>query len=187
MPRCIVLIGGHELLRDGWRKRSFAPAGSLLDSRVKVAGVRFDETYHPVRVLRRIGGGDDPPAATGFNYSAVGPADTYALRAAVDDEDAIERLRRDRQSEIVGVFADPAVSPFPSAYCGSAGIGASRIPVAGGWAPTPGYVPGSSAPDHGTMVAFDVRIGAPDAQVFDYALLRSQAGAWAAFLSDAIA
>jgi len=221
MPRCIVLIGGHELLRDGWRKRSFAPAGSLLDSRVKVAGVRFDETYHPVRVLRRIGGGDDPPAATGFNYSAVGPADTYALRAAVDDEDAIERLRRDRQSEIVGVFADPAVSPFPSAYCGSAAIGAteevarrlgvpalrragltgrgvhvaivdtgidgSRIPVAGGWAPTPGYVPGSSAPDHGTMVAFDVRIGAPDAQVLDYALLRSQAGAWAAFLSDAIA
>src|SRR6266581_173036 len=174
MPRCIVLIGGHELLRDGWRKRSFAPAGSLLDSRVKVAGVRFDETYHPVRVLRRIGGGDDPPAATGFNYSAVGPADTYALRAAVDDEDAIERLRRDRQSEIVGVFADP-------------GIDGSRIPVAGGWAPTPGYVPGSSAPDHGTMVAFDVRIGAPDAQVFDYALLRSQAGAWAAFLSDAIA
>ncbi len=67
------------------------------------------------------------------------------------------------------------------------GIDGSRIPVAGGWAPTPGYVPGSSAPDHGTMVAFDVRIGAPDAQVFDYALLRSQAGAWAAFLSDAIA
>src|SRR6266566_3199088 len=128
MPRCIVLIGGHELLRDGWRKRSFAPAGSLLDSRVKVAGVRFDETYHPVRVLRA------------------------------------------RQSEIVGVFADPAVSPFPSSYCGSAAIGAteevarrlgvpalrragltgrgvhvaivdtgidgSRIPVAGGWAPT---------------------------------------------------
>src|SRR3989442_2038944 len=221
MRRCIVLIGGHELLRDGWRKRSFAPAGPLLDSRVKVAGVRFDETYHPVRVLRRIGGGDDPPAATGFNYAAVGPADTYALRVEVDDEDAIERLRGDRQSEIVGVFADPAVSPFPSAYCGSAAIGAtedvarrlgvpalrragltgrgvhvaivdtgidgSRIPVAGGWAPTPGYVPGSSAPDHGTTVAFDVRIGAPDAKIFDYALLRSTAGTWAAFLSDAIA
>ena len=221
MPRCIVLIGGHDLLRDGWRKRSFAPAGSLFDSRVTVAGVRFDETYHPVQVLRRIGGGDDPPAATGFNYSAVGPAETYALRVEVDDEDAIERLRRDRQSEIVGVFADPAVSPFPFAYCGSAAIGAtedvarglgvpalrragltgrgahvavvdtgidgSRLPVAGGWAPTAGYVPGSSAPDHGTMVAFDVRIGAPDAQLFDYALLRSTAGTWTAFLSDAIA
>src|SRR4030088_111167 len=221
MPRRIVLIGSHESLRDGWRKRSFMPAGSLLDGRVKVAGVRFDETYHPVRVLRRIRGGGDPPAAKGFNYGAGGPADTYALRAEVDDEEAIARLRRDRASEIVGVFADPAVSPFPSAYCGKPAIGAtedvargrgvpalrragltgrgvhvaivdtgidgSRVPVAGGWAPTPGYVPGSSAPDHGTMVAFDVRIGAPDAQIFDFALLRSQAGTWTAFLSDAIA
>src|SRR5216110_1706590 len=37
------------------------------------------------------------------------------------------------------------------------------------------------------MVAYDVRIAAPDAQIFDYALLTSQAGTWAAFLSDAIA
>src|SRR5205809_3899447 len=221
MPRCIVLIGGHDLLRDGWRKRSFAPAGSLFDSRVTVAGVRFDETYHPVQVLRRIGGGDEPPAATGFNYSAVGPADTYAPRGEVDEEDAIERLRRARQSEIVGVFADPAVSPFPSAYCGNSpvgtteevarrlgvpalrragltgrgvhvavvdtGIDGSRIPVAGGWAPTPGYVPGSRQPNHGTMVAYDIRIAAPDALILDYALLKSPGGTWAASLSDGIA
>src|SRR5216110_1917372 len=37
------------------------------------------------------------------------------------------------------------------------------------------------------MVAYDVQIAAPDAQLLDYALLRSQAGTWAAFLSDAIA
>src|SRR2546425_5192411 len=37
------------------------------------------------------------------------------------------------------------------------------------------------------MVAYDVRIAAPDAQIFDYALLTSHAGTWAAFLSDAIA
>src|SRR6266498_1124096 len=221
MPRCIVLIRSHELLQEGWRKRSFEPAGPLLDTKVKVAGVRFDETYHPVQVWRRIGGGDDPPVASGFNYGGVGPAATYAVRVDADDGDAIERLRRDRQPEIVGVFADPAVSPFPSAYCGAASIGAtpdvarglgvtalsrvgltgggvhvavvdtgidgSRVPVAGGWAPTPGYVPGSSAPNHGTMVAYDVGIAAPDAQILDYALLKSQAGTWAAFLSDAIA
>ena len=221
MTRRIVLVRSHEPLQEGWRKRSFGPAGSLLMDKVKVAGVRFDETYHPVQVRRRIGGGDDPPTASGFNYGAVGPAATYAVRVEIDGEDGIARLRRDRQSEIVGVFADPAVSPFPSAYCGSAAIGAtedvarglgvpalrragltgrgahvavvdtgidgSRLPVAGGWAPTAGYVPGSSAPDHGTMVAFDVRIGAPDAQLFDYALLRSTAGTWTAFLSDAIA
>src|SRR2546426_8274053 len=37
------------------------------------------------------------------------------------------------------------------------------------------------------MVAYDVHIAAPDAQIFDYALLKSQAGTWAAFLSDGIA
>src|SRR5437879_5432061 len=124
--RCIVLIRSHEPLQEGWRKRSFGPAGPLLDNRVKVAGVRFDETYHPVQVWRRIGGGDDPPTASGFNYGAVGPAATYAVRVEADDAGAIERLRRDRQPEIVGVFADPAVSPFPSSYCGDAAIGAAE-------------------------------------------------------------
>src|SRR5881397_2343302 len=122
--RCIVLIRSHEPLQEGWRKRSFSLAGPLLEDRVKVAGVRFDETYHPVQVLRRIGGGDDPPAASGFNYGGVGPAATYVVRVAADD-DAVERLRRDRHPEIVGVFADPLVSPFPSSYCGDDAIGAT--------------------------------------------------------------
>src|SRR5438477_6868240 len=126
MPRRIVLLRSHELLQDGWRQRAFGPAGSLLDGIGKVAGVRFDETYHPVQVRRRIGGGDDPPTASGFNYGAVGPAATYAVRVEIDGEDGIARLRRDRQSEIVGVFADPAVSPFPSAYCGTSPVGTTE-------------------------------------------------------------
>src|SRR5437667_3412295 len=204
MRRRIVLIRSHDPLQEGWRQRAFGPAGLLLEERVKVAGVRFDETYHPVQVWRR-----------------SGRVATYAVRVEADDDDAIHRLRRDRQAELVGVFADPAVSPVPSVYCGDAAIGAtadvarglgvpalrragltgggvhvavvdtgidgSRIPVAGGWAPTPGYLPGSSAPNHGTMVAYDVRIAAPDAQILDYALLQYPAGTWAAFLSDAIA
>src|SRR3989441_12642232 len=132
MPRCIVLIRSHEPLHEGWRKRSFSPAGPLLDSRVKVPGLRFDETYHPVRVLRRIGGGDDPPSASGFNYAAVGPAATYAVRVEVDDEAAVERRRPDRHPEIVGVFADPAGSPFPSGYCGDT-AGAANTPTISGW------------------------------------------------------
>src|SRR3989454_3789584 len=220
MTRCLVLIRSHEPLQEGWRRRSFGPAGRLVEEGVKVGGVRFDETYPPVRVWRRIGGGNAPPAPSS-RYGGVGPGDNYARRADSADQDATAGLRRDRGAEIVGVFADPAVSPFPSAYCGAAPIGAtrdvarrlgvpalrragltgagvsvavvdtgidgSRIPVAGGWAPTPGYVPGSSAPNHGTMVAYDVRIAAPDAQILDYALLKSQAGTWAAFLSDGIA
>src|SRR3989454_11909082 len=36
------------------------------------------------------------------------------------------------------------------------------------------------------MTAFDARIAAPEAEIFDYALLKSHAGTWSAFLSDAI-
>src|SRR5437879_8406754 len=111
MTRCLVLIRSHEPLQEGWRKRSFGPAGRLVEERVKVGGVRFDETYHPVRVLRRIAAGNDPPVAS-FRYGGVGPGDNYALRADFADQDAIARLRRDRGAEIVGVFADPAVSPL---------------------------------------------------------------------------
>src|SRR5256885_16368467 len=111
MPRCIVLIRSHELLQEGWRKRSFGPAGPLLDDRVKVAGVRFDEAYHPVEVWRRIGGGDDPPSASGFNYAAVGPAGPYAGRAGADDAGAIRPPRRHRPAEVVRVVRHPVGCP----------------------------------------------------------------------------
>src|SRR6266498_1852663 len=170
LQRGIVLIRGQEALQDGWRRRSFAPAGASLDEAVHVAGVTFDEDYAPVWVSRI------PPgtAANRFTYGAVRTDHAYVLRVAFDDEDAVERLRRDRPEGVIGVFADT-------------GIDGRRIPVSGGWAPAPGYVPGSSPPDHGTMVAYDARIAAPDAEILDYALLRSDAGSWAAFLSDAIA
>src|SRR5438309_9643285 len=114
MPRRIVLIRSHDPLQEGWRQRAFGPAGLLLEERVKVAGVRFDETYHPVQVWRRSGHGDDPPRAGAFTYGG-GRVATYAVRVDADDDDAIQRLRRDRHPEIVGVFTDAAVSPFPSA------------------------------------------------------------------------
>ena len=218
MPRRIVLIRGEESLQRAWRSRAFGPAGPLLAGLSKVAGVRVDETYHPVEVLRRIGMGHHVP--DGFNYGTIAPASTYAVRVEVSDEDAVARLRRDRVTDVVGVYVDPAVSAFPSPYCGAAAIGGtkqvakqlgvpkltragltgrgvhvavvdtgidgSRIPVAGGWAPTPSYVPGSTPATHGTMVAYDVQIAAPDAEIFDYALLKSQAGTWVGFLSDAL-
>src|SRR2546429_8405407 len=118
MPRGIVLLGSHDLLQEGWRKRSFGRAGPLLDDRVKVAGVRFDEAYHPVEVWRRIGGGDDPPSASGFNYAAVGPAVTYAVRADADDAAAPQRLPRDPPAQGAGGVADPILSPFPAAQRG---------------------------------------------------------------------
>jgi subtilisin family serine protease len=62
-----------------------------------------------------------------------------------------------------------------------------------GWGPSPDFVPGSNRPlnntdaAHATMVAYDIRIAAPDVTLLDYALLQSQSASWRAFLSDAIA
>lgn len=72
------------------------------------------------------------------------------------------------------------------------GVDGTRVKVAGGWGPVLGYQPGTTAAvfdsdaSHGTMCAFDVHIAAPDARIFDYALLQSQGPGWSAFLSDAI-
>jgi subtilisin family serine protease len=223
MPRRILLVGKGESLHRAWRSRSFGLAGAELERLLHVAGFALDDTYHPVRVAGRLGPATERPAARGFRYARAegGPIDSYAVRAIFDDEEAVHRLRRERGTDVVGVFADPAVSVFPAAYCGSAAVGTaddvarrlgvptlralgltgkgvhvavvdtgidgSRIPVAGGWAPDSEYVPGSAKPDHGTMVAYDVGIAAPEARIYDYALLRTQAGTWGAFLSDAIA
>jgi len=51
----------------------------------------------------------------------------------------------------------------------------------------PGYVPGSSQVDHGTMCAFDALLAAPDATLIDFPLLQVADATWNAFLSDAIA
>ncbi len=219
--RRIVLIRSHEPLDEGWRRRSFGPAGSLLQNTVKVAGMEFDEEYHPVQVNGRAAVPGERPQAMGFNYRSLGAVTTYSVRTEFEDEEAIERLRRERSDEVAGIFADPTISIFPRPYCGSrpvgdtadvrrklgvsklrslgltgrrvhvavvdTGVDGTMVPVVGGWAPYPGYLPGTTPPDHGTMVAFDVRIAAPEARILDYALLRSSAGTWTAFLSDGIA
>src|SRR5207245_10444294 len=94
MTRCLVLIRGHEPLQEGWRKRSFRPAGPLLDESIQVGGVRFDESYHPVRVLRRMGAGNEPPVASGFRYGGVWPVGSAARRADLGGHGASARLRR---------------------------------------------------------------------------------------------
>jgi subtilisin family serine protease len=208
-------------LQEAWARRSFALVSSVLETAIKVSGMVFDQRYHPVRILSRIAPAGERPAARGFNYGMGEAVTTFSVRCEFEDEEAIARLRHDRAQDVVGVFADPSVGPFPGPYCGDrpigsdrdvarklggaalrnvgltgrhvrvavvdTGIDGSRIPVAGGWAPFPDYEPGSTPPDHGTMVAHDVRIASPEARLLDYALLQSQAGTWTAFLSDAIA
>ena len=220
MIRRIVVMRPNEWLEEGWRTRSFSAAARPLADTVTVSGMQLVERFHPVRVTGRVAARDARPSAAGFDYGAGGRSHTYAVVAECEDEDAIERVRRDRGDAIVGIYADPRIRPFPT-YCGSGpvgkvadvrrqigvsalravkltgrrvrvaimdtGIDGSRIKVAGGWAPDPDYVPGSAPLDHGTMVAFDARIAAPDAEILDYALLTSEADEWSGFLSDAIA
>lgn len=66
------------------------------------------------------------------------------------------------------------------------GIDGTRIPVSGGWNLFPGVAPGMAAPDHGTMVAANVKLVAPNSQIYDCPLLQSSPGGGVAFISDAI-
>ncbi len=221
MARRIVLIRSRDWLAAAWESRSYGPAGASLAGEIRVSGLEFDEGFHPVRVGGRLGAPSQTVSASGFDYGASSPITTYAVRADLADQDAIERLRRDRRDDVVGVFADPRIELCAPVYCGSkavgdahdvaarlgvetlrhagctgkgvrlavvdTGIDGSRIPVAGGWSPRKGYKPGTAAPDHGTMCAFDAMIAAPDARILDYALMQSTGETWSAFLSDAIA
>jgi hypothetical protein len=128
MLRRIVVTRAHEPLGDAFRARSFGPAEPVLRESVKVRGMEFDETLHPVRVpgapaLRLL-----RPEASGFNYRDLarpkGPS-AYAVRARFDDQEAIERLRADRRGEVIGVFADPVILACPT-YCGDPPVGDHR-------------------------------------------------------------
>jgi subtilisin family serine protease len=232
MLRRIVVTRSLDQLSQAARKRSFDMAIGTLKKDARVTGMEFDAGHHPVRLP----GGSltlswKPSRALGFDYvglsgwtgggqstsksSASQP--TFAMRAMFKDLDSIERLKRDRSQNVVGVFADPKIAPF-APYCGAKAVGTYRdvagllsgptkagltgkgvrivivdtgidgnqVPVSGGWGPDPDYVPGSAPSNHGTMTAFDAKIGAPEADILDYALLRSTGGNWSAFLSDAL-
>lgn len=221
MLRRLVMLRPHEPLSAAATARSFSAAASHLDKNVKVSKMDFDPAFAPVRVVGRAATVAMEAAAKGFNYGGDPKKDkVYLVRSEFTDQEAVERLKKERADEVVGVYADPTIRAFPP-YCGGAAVGSaarvatrlgvkslrkvkltgknvrlaivdtgidgSKIPVGGGWAPTPGYVPGSSVPDHGTMCAYDARIAAPDAKILDYALLRSTGSTWTAFLSDAVA
>jgi hypothetical protein len=73
------------------------------------------------------------------------------------------------------------------------GVDETKVPVRAGWSP-PGvdYRIGSAnsldpGDAHGTMCAFDARLGAPEADILDYALLRATDNTLQIFLSDALA
>lgn len=224
MVQRIVVLRKKNSLARGWQQKSIRPAMKMLERDIRVRGSEIDENYHPVSIPGYMSMKKRPRRARGFDYAQLPSADlgeTYSVRMFGDNKETFERLRHDGGEEVVGIYADPAVSVFPSYYCGRAAVGdtaaveqklglatlrragltgkkvrvavvdtgvnGDTIPVHGGWAPDPAYVPGSAVIHHGTMVAYDVRIAAPDARILDFALLQSKAEVWTAFLSDAIA
>lgn len=61
------------------------------------------------------------------------------------------------------------------------------IPVGRGWDPNdPAYVGGTAPRGHGTMCAWNVKLVAPDAEIWDYALLRAPIPNLGVWLADAI-
>jgi hypothetical protein len=66
------------------------------------------------------------------------------------------------------------------------GIDASRIAVTRVWSLYQGRSPTSYASAHGTMVAFDALLAAPDAEIWDYPVVRSHSRNWSAFLSHVV-
>jgi subtilisin family serine protease len=138
MLRRIVLLRKHEWLAEGAKARSFTATvaaarsrGVNLTSQYKVKGSELDESYHPVPVtgIATVGPEGRQPAV-GFDYAFTRPRvreqmHSYAVRSTFSDEEAIQRFKRDRGDEVVGVFADPTISPCPS-YCGDNAVGAVK-------------------------------------------------------------
>ncbi len=220
MIRRIVMLRSQKTLGDAAVAKSFSLAASHLAKKIQVKGMNFIEKYSPV-ALGGLGATLALTAkASGFNYGGSPEDKAYLVCSHFDNQDAVERMKKDREDEILGVFADLKIAPFRP-YCGDdavgetkdvktklgvaalkkkkltgkgvrvaivdTGIDGTQIPVAGGWSPIPGNLPGTTAPNHGTMCAYDATIAAPDAKILDYALLQSSGDTWTAFLSDAIA
>ncbi len=155
-------IGLHAVRKSG---AAYATVG-LFDNHDAVERLKYDRADEVIGVYA------DPP---------IQPVPSYCRDKAVgSDADVAQKLgvSKLRKASLTGKKVRVAIV--------DTGIDGSSIPVAGGWGPVPGYTPGTSSPDHGTMCAFDVRISAPDAKILDYALLQSTGAGWSGFLSDAL-
>jgi len=212
--RKIVVMRPHEWLMDSFQARSFAAAAPELRRR-ETPGMRFiDEPVAPVPVMTPTRAvtrsGSEFTTPLGRNYMVVADFDSEQTAEAFSSED-VEGVYADPE---IGPFPVSVVCPggavgdvddvknqisiAPLHVAGhkgqgvriavvDTGIDGGRINVAGGLN-LPGFpAPGMSPADHGTMVAFDALIAAPNAMIWDYPLLKSVAGSgWIGFLSDAI-
>ncbi|HEX2203818.1 MAG TPA: S8 family serine peptidase [Longimicrobium sp.] len=211
--RRIAVLRGTEWLSSAFETQAASDTPDLLRDHLWVPGdavVRKDA--YPVRIPAGEGRGDARfRGERGNQYVVVVEVEDERAAEAFERENAeVEALFADPQIEpfpsvcpgavAVGTDADVVAKLNLGALHGAgctgkgvkiivvdAGIDGTRIHLANGWTPRPGVDPGAGVPlGHGTMVAFDARIAAPDAEIWDYPLLREAGTAWIAFISDAI-
>jgi subtilisin family serine protease len=213
--RKIVVLRPHEWLQESFQAQTSAAAVPQL-RQLERPGVRFlDEPAAPVPVTTPTREVTVPPGVPfstplGHNYMIVADIDSDTVaEQLVREEREVEGVYADPEiapcpvvcpGAAVGAVADVRahidIAPVHAAgqrgqgvriAIVDTGIDGTQINVSGGLN-MPGFpAPGMSAPDHGTMVAFDALIAAPNAMILDYPLLRSVAGGgWIGFLSDGI-
>lgn len=198
--RKILVLEPHEWLREGFENKSFRVSASMLDRDVGVSGMAFDTGIHPVQIQDRgetvyVVAADiqdeslasqlqatNPIVKAIFSDPAIGPFSAVCPKAAVGTAADVRT-----QLNLGPLEADRMTAKGVRIAVVDTGIDGTQINVVGGWNPRVGVAPGTALPDHGTMVAFDTSLAAPDAMIYDYALLQSRGGGqWVAFLSDAI-
>ncbi len=214
--RKIVLMRPREWLTEASTMRSMDITQSALESEASLTGARVPAQGYPVRVpvvTRRVGVSledDEYVSPLGHNFSVALEFDNDDAENEFLERnaDTVEGVFADPQIStfpvtcpgspvgtsgdvlnkvnIAGLHGSGATGRGAKVVVVDTGIDGTQINVVGGYSPRPGAAPGTSPPDHGTMVAFDALIAAPDAMIFDYALLQSSGNTWVAFLSDGI-
>lgn len=211
--RKIVVLPRREWLGAAFSNRSMA--AELPGSEFKTDGMAFIQQDYPVRVpVGRFSSTDvvsDPsgysgslghsyvvtadfeseeavdeflensPAEGVFSDPQISPFPTVSPTGAVGDDDDVRTALK-----LAALHGANGTGMGVKVVIVDTGIDGTQINVSGGFNPRPGVAPGTATPDHGTMVAFDALISAPNAIIFDYALLQSTGSGWVGFLSDAI-
>jgi len=210
--RKIVLLKPHEPLSDSFTKRNFSVAANFLQQTIRTPGATILPEI-PIRVpltstVQSAPEGYRDPAGHNYAIAVDFQSEEAERRFASERGATLEGIYADPQIQpfptvcpgaAVGNTADvqTQINIGPVHASGlkgrgvriavvDTGIDGTKINVAGGLNYTGFPAPGASVPNHGTMVAFDALIAAPDAMIYDYPLLSSKGGMWIGFLSDAI-
>jgi Subtilase family len=199
-----------SLLAANWRARAFSHAGGALDKHVGVRGVSFHLARCPIPVAygaryAAVALCEDQEAAERLKYDcadrlagifadpairAAGLRGSPSAAAAVGTSDDVRSLLDVSSLQRAGLTGKGIRVAVVDSGINGVQAGPDKTPLqqsihAVGWAPEPGYQPGSAPLSHGTMVAFDVLLAAPKATLLDYALLGSTKTVRTGFLSDA--